>query len=135
MKDKQAILLACIKYGGIFELFLAGLIFSAGSILPHWFGIETGLPLLYQMAGVELFILGFLLWYSAKDIERYLIIILGSCVFRFIMPLWPELYAVFTLWPNDFAIILIPAIMYDIGSAGLTLVLLKQQGYLSGKSQ
>ena len=96
-----------------------------------FFKIEyNSLPLFYQFAAVELIILGFLLWWSARDIKRYLIIIVASCFFRILMPLWPELQAIITLWPNYLAMVLIPALIYDIVSAVVTLVLLKQLGYL-----
>ena len=71
--DKQTFLIKFLKFAGGFEIYLAFNFFSMGFIMPM-FGIEPGLPLFYQMAGVELFILGYLLWYSARDVERYLVI-------------------------------------------------------------
>ena len=111
---------------------------SRGDVLFHgyitdYLLLPGGLPLFYQLAAVELMILGFLLVYSARDIDRYLVIILGSCVLRFAMALGPEPYAVVTLWPNLLAVSLIPAMAYDILSATLILYLLFQLGYLGKK--
>ncbi len=132
MKDKHTFLIKFLKFAGGFEIYLAINFAFMGYYMP-WFGLEAGMPLFYQMAAVELFILGFLLWYSSKDVERYLIIIITSCIFRFVMPVWPEMYLMVTHWPNPFAVMMIPAMIYDIGSAVLTLVLLKQLGYLKPK--
>jgi len=135
MEKKQKLLIFLIKFAGGFELYLSLNFFSMGYFLPKWFGLEPGMPLFYQMAGVELAILGFLVWYSARDIERYLVIIIASCVFRLIMPLWPELYLTITEWPNLFAVMMVPAMIYDIVSSVLTLVLLKQLGYIKPKNR
>lgn len=127
--DKNTFLVKFIKFNGWVELFLAVMFFFM-EYITEFLGLDKGIPLFYQFAAVELLILGFLLLYSARDIKRYLIIILSSCVFRYIMPAGPELYAILTLWPNPFAIIMIPTFFYDIGTATITLVLLKQLGYL-----
>ncbi len=135
MERKQKLLIFLLKFAGLAEIYFAFNFLRMGYYLPEWYGLEPGLPLFYQMCGVELGIFGFLLWYSARDIERYLVIIIASCVFRLIMPLWPELNLMITHWPNQFAVIMIPSMIYDIGSAVLTLVLLKQLGYLKPKSR
>ncbi len=138
MEKKKAFLEKFLRFGGRLELSIAVFFFFMGYVEAYLKlevnGVPTNsLPLFYQFAAVELLILGYLLWYSAKDIERYLVIILASCVFRFIMPLWPELQAIITLWPNYLAMILLPAMIYDILSAVVTLILLKQLGYLKKK--
>jgi hypothetical protein len=127
--DKKTFLIKFVKFGGWLEMCIAVLFFFAGYVTDYLL-LPKGLPLFYQLAAVELMILGFLLLYSARDIDRYLVIILGSCVFRFVMALGPEPYAVVTLWPNLLAVSLIPAIAYDILSAALILFLLFQLGYL-----
>jgi len=131
-KTQEKGLIILLKFGGWFEMGLAVMFFFAGYITDYLL-LPGGLPLFYQLAAVELMILGFLLLYSARDIDRYLVIILGSCVLRFAMALGPEPYAVVTLWPNLFAVSLIPAIAYDVLSAALTLLLLFQLGYLKNK--
>ncbi len=130
MEKKKRFLVGFIKFGGILEIAIGiGMFFMGYFEQIYEFGTDS-LPLFYQFAGVELLILGYLLWYSARDIERYKVIIIASCIFRFIMPLWPEMQAMITLWPHLLAITIIPGIIYDLASASLTLVLLKQLGYL-----
>ena len=131
-KTKKTVLIRVVKFGGWFEMGLAVMFFFTGYITDHLL-LPGGLPLFYQLAAVELMILGFLLVYSARDIDRYLVIILGSCVLRFAMALGPEPYAVVTLWPNLLAVSLIPAMAYDILSAALILFLLFQLGYIGQK--
>ena len=123
-----------LKFGGWFEVGLGVMFLFAGHITDYLL-LPGGLPLFYQLAAVELMILGFLLLYSARDIDRYLVIILGSCVFRFAMALGPEPYAVVTLWPNLFAVSLIPAMAYDILTATLILYLLFQLGHLGKRNR
>lgn len=130
---KQRFLVSFIKFGGRLEISIAVVFFFMGYIEEYLKLGTNSLPLFYQFAAVELLLLGYLLWYSARDIEQYKIIIIASCIFRFIMPLWPEMQAIVTLWPNIFAIIIIPGLIYDIASATLTLVLLKQLGYIGKK--
>lgn len=132
-EKKQKFLVSFIKFGGRLELSIAIVFFFMGYIEEYLKLGTNSLPLFYQFAAVELLILGYLLWYSAKDIERYKVIIIASCVFRFIMPLWPEMQAIITLWPNLFAVIIIPGLIYDILSACATLIMLKQLGYIGKK--
>jgi len=86
-------------------------------------------PFFSIASGVMMIILGFLLWYSARDLKRYLIIPVMSCIFRFAMVLGPTLMSLFLI-P-----LLIPiwifAMTYDSFSALLTLALLKKAGYLT----
>ena len=131
-KTKKNVLIILLKFGGWFEMGLAVMFFFAGYITDYLL-LPGGLPLFYQLAAVELMILGFLLVYSARDIGRYLVIILGSCVLRFAMALGPEPYAVVTLWPNLLAVSLIPAMAYDILSGALILFLLFHLGYIGHK--
>jgi hypothetical protein len=130
--DKKTLLIKLVKFGGWFEMGLAVMFLFTGYITDYLL-LPGGLPLFYQLAAVELMILGFLLVYSARDIDRYLVIILGSCVLRFAMALGPEPYAVVTLWPNLLAVCLIPAMAYDIVSATLILFLLFKLGYLRNR--
>ena len=133
-KTQKTLLIILLKFGGWFEIGLGVMFFFTGYITDYLL-LPEGLPLFYQLAAVELMILGFLLVYSARDIDRYLVIILGSCVLRFAMALGPEPYAVVTLWPNLFAVSLIPAMAYDILSATLILYLLFQLGHLGKRNQ
>ena len=80
-------------------------------------------------SGVMMMILGFLLWYSARDLKRYLIIPVMSCIFRFAMVLGPTLMALFII--PLLTPIWIGAMTYDSFSALFTLALLKKTGYLT----
>jgi len=85
-------------------------------------------PFFSISSGVMMIILGFLLWFSARDLKRYLIIPVMSCVFRLAMVFGPTLLSL-VLIP-----VLIPvwicAMTYDTFSALFTLALLKKTGYL-----
>jgi len=130
MEKKRQFLQKLVRFGGWLEMSIAMVVFLMGYIEVELKLGTNSLPFFYQFAGVELFILGFLLWYSARDIKRYKVIIIASCIFRYIMALWPQMQAMITLWPNLFAVIIVPGLIYDIISATLTLYLLKHTGYL-----
>lgn len=117
-----------IKFCGLFEIFI-GVSFIFMPPLFELIGISCE-PLFIQMAGVELTLLGFLLWYSAKNLLKYRIIIIVSIALRFIMPPF-EIYAAFTI--PAMTILLIFTTIYDIATAALTLILMKKLGYLSNK--
>ena len=80
-------------------------------------------------SGVMIMMLGFLLWFSAKDVERYLIIPVISCIFRYIMAGSVEIIGIITI--PILAPVFIGALCYDIFSATLTFLLLKQTGYIA----
>lgn len=115
-----------IIFSGILEIFFA-VIFCFMNFICDYLGL-TCLPFFYLFAAVELGILGFLLLYSARDMKRYLVIIIASCVFRYIMS-GPALYTIFTV--PEFRPILIGAMTYDILSATLTLILLWKGNFLT----
>ena len=71
---------------------------------------------------------GFLLWFSAKDVERCLIIPISSCVFRYIMAGTVEIVGIITI--PILAPVFIGALSYNILYAILTLDLLKQTNNL-----
>ncbi|MHA1309679.1 MAG: hypothetical protein ACTSQO_02020 [Candidatus Helarchaeota archaeon] len=118
-----------IKFCGIIEVVIGiSLIF----ITPvfEMLNLNT-IPLSNQLAGVGLALLGFLLFYSARDLNKYQIILIASLLLRYIMPIF-EIYAAITI--NSLMVMLIGASIYDLVSANLTLFLLKSNGYLSFKS-
>lgn len=111
------------------------MVFGIGFLFMHIICNYLSLPCLpffNLFAGVELLILGFLLYYSAKDINRYLVIIIASCVFRYIMA-GPAIYTMITV--ETFQAILIGAVIYDYLSATLTLLLLWKLNLLSLKKK
>lgn len=84
-------------------------------------------PLFTQMSGWILFLMGYLLIYSAKDIEKYLIIPKVSITLRLVMSVF-EIYNIF-LFPQ-LASMLIPGALYDAFSAILTLILLSKCNFI-----
>jgi hypothetical protein len=114
-----------LKICGLLEIILGVAFFFMEPILAS-VGVATA-GFFNVMAGVELLMLGSLLWYSARDIQRYIIIILASCLFRYaIVPV--EYYGSVTV--PAFASILIGGLSLDIFTATLTLFLLKRGGFL-----
>ena len=124
---KEEFLIKFIKFSGWLEIGI-GIGFLFMDPLFSLLDLPNS-PFFSLASGVMLIILGYLLCYSARDLEKFLIIPILSCIFRYIMGFGVELYSLFTiplLTPVWFF-----AIIYDITSATLTLVLLKQLGYLS----
>ena len=119
--DSEEFLISYVKFSGWLEIGFGVLFLFMGPIF-ELLGIPVS-PFFPLAAGVMIITLGFLLWYSARDLERYLIITVSSCVFRFAMaPI--EFYCLFAIpiltpiWIFGFS--------YDIFSAALTLFLLKR---------
>ena len=119
--NKNGFLKGFIIYSGIVEIVFA-IIFCFSNFICDFFSLEC-LPFFYLFAAVELGIFGSLLCYSARDIHRYLVIIIFSCIFRYIM-LGPGIFTAITV--PAFRYILIGAMLYDILSATFTLILLQQ---------
>jgi len=105
-----------------------GILFLFMDFIFHSLSIPSS-PFFPMASGVMMMILGFLLWFSARDIKRYLIIPVMSCVFRFIMVFGPTLLSIFLI--PILSPVWICAIIYDFLSALFTLVLLKNVGYLT----
>ncbi|MHA1673368.1 MAG: hypothetical protein ACTSYI_07050 [Promethearchaeota archaeon] len=109
-----------IQFCGILEIFVA-----LGFFFVEFFsdalalvGIDISFPLFYLFAAVEFLILGFLLWYSARDLHRYRVIVYASCVFRYLMA-FPELITAFRF--PQMMLPLVLGMAYDWGSASFTL--------------
>ena len=122
---KEDFLVWFIKFSGILEI-----IFGISII------IMTPLMKLLELPnfsfwewsfGLSLAFMGILLWYSGRDLKRYLIIPLVSIFFRLILA-GIELYVALTV-PKMFYFLLGGAI-YDFFSPLLTIILLKQLNYL-----
>lgn len=114
-----------LKFSGYFEIIM-GIFFIFIHPVFQILGYIT-IPLFNQLGGVELVILGFLLVYSARDIEKYIIIIFCSIILRFVMCIFDFLAALYI--PELFFALLFASI-YDIGSAALTLILLWKSEYI-----
>jgi hypothetical protein len=78
-------------------------------------------------SGITMIVLGYLLWYSARDLSDYTIIPISSSIFRYFVAFGPELITIFSGSPLN--PILIGGMIYDIFSATLTLLLLKKLKY------
>lgn len=126
MPKDDRFLIKWLKFSGWLEIALAILFFTMDSMFQIL--IVPNSLFFSSASGVMLFFLGFLLWFSAKDVERFLIIPVISCIFRYVMAFSVEIIAIITI--PILAPIFIGAMVYDIFSATFTLVLLKKKGYL-----
>ncbi|MHA1563146.1 MAG: hypothetical protein ACTSPA_13595 [Promethearchaeota archaeon] len=122
---KEEFLVWFIKFSGILEI-LFGITIIAITPLMDLLELPN-FPFWEWSFGLSLAFLGFLLWFSSKDLERYIIIPVSSIVFRFILSGF-ELYIALTV-PQLFPFLLSGAI-YDILSPIFTIFLLKRSGYI-----
>jgi len=122
---KEEFLVWFIKFSGILEI-LFGITIIAITPLMDLLELPN-FPFWEWSFGLSLAFLGFLLWFSSKDLERYIIIPVSSIVFRFILSGF-ELYIALTV-PQLFPFLLSGAI-YDIISPIFTIFLLKRSGYI-----
>jgi hypothetical protein len=129
--DKENFLIKFLIFSGWLEIGFGVLFIFMDSIFKT-LGVPNSL-FFSSASGVMIMVLGFLLWFSAKDIQRYLIIPVSSCIFRYIMAGTVEIVGILTI--SLLAPIFIGALAYDIFSATLTLILLKQTGYLPPKME
>ena len=122
--DETQFLRKFIIFSGILEIFLGIMFLFMDSVMQllgipnfffwNWFG------------GITTIYMGVLLWYSAKDLDKFTIIPVISSIWRYTMVAIAIPTAI--LEPR-FAIVAIIS-MYDLASASLTLYLLKKCGYL-----
>ncbi len=115
-----------IKLSGMLEIIFGAIIIC---ITPLMDLLEiANFPFWQWSFGLSLAFFGFLLWFSSKDLERYIIIPVSSIIFRFILSGF-ELYVALTV-PQLFPFLLSGAI-YDIISPILTIILIQRSGYIS----
>ncbi len=124
--DKENFLIKFIIFSGWLEIGF-GVLFILMDGVFQTLSIPNSI-FFSSASGVMIMLLGILLWYSSKDIERYLIIPVSSCIFRYIMAGTVEIVGIITI--PILAPVFIGALTYDIFSATLTLILLKQTNYL-----
>lgn len=122
---KEEFLVWFIKFSGILEILFGITIIAMTPLmelleLPNFAFWEWSF-------GLSLAFLGFLLWFSSKDLERHIIIPISSIIYRFILSGF-ELYIALTV-PQLFPFLLSGAI-YDIISPILTIFLLHRSGYI-----
>ena len=122
---KEELLVWFIKFSGILEI-IFGIIIIAITPLMELLELPN-FPFWEWSFGLSLAFMGFLLWFSSKDLERYMIIPVSSIIFRFILSSF-ELYVALTV-PQLFPFLLSGAI-YDIISPILTIFLLQRSGYI-----
>ncbi len=126
--DTKAFLVFFLKFSGFFEMFVAVLFLFMGPLLTSMSIPNRGFFEVFS--GVTFIVLGFLLYFSARDIARYLVIPVTSCVFRYAM-VAVEFYGMIAIPPM--LPMFIFGFSYDIFSATLTLWLLKKCGFFTKK--
>jgi hypothetical protein len=124
MKSKDLIQILLIV-GGIVEIIIGGL-FLFLDIMFEQVGLEN-IPLFTQMAGSFLLCYGILLIYSARDVEKYLIVPLVNILARIIMVIF-SIISIFD-YP-EFMMILLFAIPYDSLWSILMIIQLKKKGII-----
>ncbi|MHA1650751.1 MAG: hypothetical protein ACTSYB_11200 [Candidatus Helarchaeota archaeon] len=107
--------------GGYIEVFI-GILFLFIHLLLEPLGVPPGAPIFSQLAGCMFICFGILLIFSAKDIEKYSLIIKVNCLLRFIIQ--PAVIYNMVLYPV-FIPLLLGSAIYDIGWAIIVLFLLK----------
>jgi hypothetical protein len=122
---KEDFLVWFIKFSGILEI-IFGITIIAITPLMELLELPN-FPFWEWSFGLSLAFMGFLLWFSSKDLKRYIIIPVSSIIFRFILSGF-ELYVALTV-PQLFPFLLSGAI-YDIISPILTIFLLQRSGYI-----
>ena len=122
--DKNEFLIKFIKFSGWLEI-IFGIIFLFVDPFMQILGIPN-FSFWNWFAGVTLFYMGVLLLYSGKDLEKFKIIPIVSSIFRFTMVVASMITAI--IEPRFMFMVFIS--IYDFGSALLTLILIKQCGYL-----
>ena len=122
---KEEFLVWFIKFSGILEI-IFGITIIAMTPLMEILELPN-FPFWEWSFGLALTFMGILLWYSGRDLKKYLVIPLVSIFFRLILA-GIELYVAITV-PKMFYFLLGGAI-YDIFSPLLTIILLKQLNYL-----
>ena len=118
-KDLTQILLII---GGIVEIIIGGL-FLFLDILFEQVDLEN-IPIFTQMSGAFFLCYGILLIYSARDVEKYVIIPIVNVIFRIIMVLF-SIISIFD-YP-EFIFILLFAIPYDLVWSIIVVILLKRK--------
>jgi hypothetical protein len=115
--------------GGIVEIAI-GLFFLGLDFVFEQFGLKN-IPIFTQMAGTFLFCYGILLVYSARDIEKFLIVPLVNIIARVIMVIF-SILSIFE-YP-EFIVILLFAIPYDLVWSILMIIFLKKREIILKKS-
>ncbi len=120
--NTNKILKILLILGGIVEIGI-GLLLLILDFFFKQIGLEN-IPIFTQMAGTFMFCYGILLIYSARDIKKYLIIILLNILIRIVMVIF-SLINIFA-YPQ-FILILVFAIPYDLVWSLLMIIFLKQE--------
>lgn len=122
----EKFLIIFIKFSGILEI-IFGIIIIFIAPLMQIMEIPS-FPFWEWSFGLSLAFMGILLWFSGKDLKRYLIIPIISIIFRMILSS-VELYIALTT-PKLLPFLLSGAI-YDFVSPLFTILLLFKSGYFS----
>ena len=122
----EKFLIIFIKFSGILEI-IFGIIIIFIAPLMQIMEIPS-FPFWEWSFGLSLTFMGILLWFSGKDLKRYLIIPIISIIFRLVLSCI-ELYVALTT-PKLLPFLLSGAI-YDFVSPLFTILLLFKSGYFS----
>lgn len=123
MKSSNDLIKLLLILGGIVEIII-GLLFLVLDIFFEQIGLEN-IPIFTQMAGSFIFCYGILLIYSARDVEKFIIIPLVNILVRIIM----VIFSIINIFEYpEFIMILLFAIPYDLLWSLFMIILLKKKG-------
>lgn len=128
MKSSNDLIKLLLILGGIVEIII-GLLFLVLDIFFEQIGLEN-IPIFTQMAGSFTFCYGILLIYSARDVEKFIIIPLVNILVRIIM----VIFSIINIFEYpEFIMILLFAIPYDLLWSLFMIILLKKKGLIFKK--
>lgn len=128
MKSSNDLIKLLLILGGIVEIII-GLLFLVLDIFFEQIGLEN-IPIFTQMAGSFIFCYGILLIYSARDVEKFIIIPLVNILVRIIM----VIFSIINIFEYpEFIMILLFAIPYDLLWSLFMIILLKKKGLIFKK--
>lgn len=126
--DKDKFLVGYVKFSGWLEIAF-GVLFLCFDPISRALNIPN-FVFFNVFSGITMIFLGGILTFSARDLRRYLVIPVSSCLFRYVV-VSAEIVGVISA--PILAPIFIGGLTYDIFSATLTLILLKRCGFFERK--
>lgn len=127
----KIILSKFIKFSGLLEIVIGTFFFLLDTV-NKYFGIVSE-PFFILFGAVTLIFFGFLLFFSGRDLERYAIIPVCSCIYRYCMVFGPLLYGILML--PAYSLIILTGAIYDLVASTYILVSLKKYQYFAQLSK
>jgi hypothetical protein len=127
--NSRALLRFLLFLGGIVEI-LIGILFMILDVFLKQMGLAN-VPIFTQMAGSFLICYGILLVYSARDVEKFVVIPLVNILVRVIMVIFSLINIVEY---KEFSIVLLIAIPYDLLWSLFMIILLQKDGIIFQKN-